>query len=289
VNFKTPGTYYVKAHYGESKETTDFEFVDSPKPSPSSTQNSRDPVPKPKPQVTQPTPNQQETKPVEYKPQKAEPVPKQTTKEPEREPDNLSVEDKQLGEMLNEITLNCDYSDYADTIVYYDGMGPALMRLCNYEQAISYFDKSLIKEPENVEVITNKATAYSKLGKIDLALEYYDIALGIDPNYLPALNNKANVLAQLGKLEEAILIYNSILDENPEYSISQDNLQKARENLVEYAKSKVSDKAKSSAVSLDSSTESDSLPVNYVEEPKKPSNIIEQIGSLFAGFFGFLS
>ncbi len=293
VNFKTPGKYYAKAHYGESKETVSFEFVESRQ---NSNQNAN-PVPKPQPQIThQVTKPKQETKPVEPKPQKPESTQvKETTRQITREPiqeekqDNLSVEDEQLGEMLNEITLNCDYNEYTDSIVYYDGMGPALMRLCNYDQAITYFDRSLINEPSNVEAITNKATAYSKLGKMDIALEYYDSALKIKPDYTPALNNKANALAQMGKLEEAILIYNSILEENPTYSISQDNLQKARENLVEYAKNRISDEP--NIVNLDDNTDTkaNTSIVNYDEKPKKQANIIEHIGSIFAGIFGFLS
>jgi tetratricopeptide (TPR) repeat protein len=192
--------------------------------------------------------------------------------------------------MLNEITLNCDYSEYADSIVYSDNMGPALMRLCSYEHAISYFDKSLIKKPNSVDVITNKAAALGKLGKLDSAIAYYDAALEIEPNYLPALNNKANALAQLGKFEEAISIYNTILDEDPSYTLSQINLQKAKENLVQYAKNQKPQMGSVSAIQFaDSDIKTEDAKINYDAYAKKPSNVIEQIGNIFANFFGFLS
>jgi tetratricopeptide (TPR) repeat protein len=286
VNFKTPGKYFAKAHYGESKETASFEFVSSPHVTPANNPNPATPQITLQPKITQQVPKQKEETKIDFAPQKPSSTPVIETRQEEQ--DNLSVEDKQLGEMLNEITLNCDYVEYTDSIVYYDGMGPALMRLCSYEQAISYFDKSLIKEPNDVGVITNKATAYSKLGKIDMALEYYDAALEIKPSYLPALNNKANALAQMGKFEESILIYNSILEKDPTYSISQANLQKASEGLVEYAKNHNQDE--SEIVNLgDADDSAGASIINYAKEPEKQPSLIDHIGNIFAGLFGFLS
>lgn len=280
VNFKTPGTYYVKAHYGESRETASFDFVEKPKP----TQIDQNPKPAPHPQ-SQPQLVQikQETQTISAIEPRQQREPVQT-----QEHDNLSVEDRELGIMLNEITLNCDYAEYSDAVIYYDGMGPALMRLCNYEQAISYFDRALVEDPYNVDIITNKATAYSRLGKMDLAMNYYDAVLEIKPDYLPALNNKANALAQLGRYEEAISVYNSILEKDPTYTISQTNLEKASENLVQYVKSRNSEDNSNVEVRADITPRTEASAVSYDEEAKQPS-IFDHIGSIFAGFFGFLS
>jgi tetratricopeptide (TPR) repeat protein len=164
------------------------------------------------------------------------------------------------------------------------------MRLCKYEQAVSYFDESIIKNPDNVGAITNKAIAYSKLGQLDLAIGYYDEALKIDPKYMPALNSKANALAQLGKFEDAISIYNAILDDDPAYAISQNNLQKTRENFVQYTKSQ--QEAQKAApnvplVQIDD-TKTDNSDINH-DTTKESKNFIDQIGNIFASFFGFLS
>lgn len=302
VNFKAAGKYTVKAHYGESKYETGFEFVipKVPHPDMSVPEKQEEPIVKPvveKPStdivnVSPPQKSLPETKIVEPEPKSpiAETTPKPKQEEANSDGlDNLSVEDIELGKMLNEIKLNCDTSEYLDSIAYYDGMGPALMRLCNYEQAISYFDQSLVYEPYNVEIITNKGSAFGKLGQHDVAIANYNMALEIDPTYLPALNNKANILAKQEKFEEAATIYSFVLELDPSYTVAAINLQKLKERLAETES--VDQKASLQQVKP-------TLPI--MEEPIKTEmagadttenaspNILEQIGSIFASFFGFI-
>ena len=130
---------------------------------------------------------------------------------------NLSVEDIELGIMLNQINLNCDSSILTDTISYYDGMGPALYRLCKFDSSLSFFNESLVKNPNDVEVITNKGSTLGKLGYFSEAITYYDQAIKLDPDFLPAKNNKANALANLQNYDDAILLYNEILEKSPDY------------------------------------------------------------------------
>ena len=140
---------------------------------------------------------------------------------------NLSVEDTELGKLLNQIALNCEQNEYTDTLSYYDGMGPALIRLCKYSEAIFYFDEDIKNAPNDVEILTNKGTALSKLGHFEEAILYYDSALGIDSSYVPALNNKGNALSQLGKFEEAIDVYNLGMKLNSENKILKENFEKS--------------------------------------------------------------
>jgi tetratricopeptide (TPR) repeat protein len=169
-------------------------------------------------------------------------------------------------------------------------MGPALMRLCNYDQAISYFDQSLIEDPNNVEIITNKGTALGKLGQSDLAIAHYDLALDIDPTYLPAMNNKANTLAEQGKLEDAIKIYNRILEQNPSYAISQDNFQKAKESLaIHISSQQINLPDAESSTLAEKPVKTETTVLEHAQTNMPPSNIIQQIGSIFASFFGFLN
>lgn len=294
VNFKTAGKYYAKAHYGESKQQVEFEFAVSPQVPPN--ENSESPA---HPQIVQTQSSIPQDNPkAQMMPQTSAPqtTPTQTIDnsnsqvissnndlpEEDEEPDNLSVEDQELGEMLNEIILSCDASKYSDIILYYDGMGPALMRLCNYEQAISYFDDSLIEDPSNIEALTNKATAYAKLGDLDVAIEYYDMVLETDPDFVPALNNKANALAQLGYFDEAISIYESIQNQDPQV---QANLQKAKESLAQSSKNQHEQQEVVSPVIRVSQME---VPEADYESPKS-DNFIDQIGSIFASFFELLS
>ena len=136
---------------------------------------------------------------------------------------NLTVEDIELGKLLNQITLKCDSSTYTDTISYYDGMGPALYRLCKFDSSLNFFNESLIDNPNDVEVLVNKGSTLGKLGHFSEAIVYYDQAIKIDPDFLPAKNNKANALANLGNFDNAILLYREILEKNPDYTIAQNN------------------------------------------------------------------
>ena len=138
---------------------------------------------------------------------------------------NLSVEDIELGKLLNEINLDCDKSKYSDTISYYDGMGPALYRLCKFESSLQFFTESLSKNPNDVEVLTNKGSALGKLGYFTEAILHYDKAIQLNPNFLPALNNKANILASSGNYEEAISLYAKVLGKSPNYITAQQNLE----------------------------------------------------------------
>ena len=138
---------------------------------------------------------------------------------------NLTVEDIELGKLLNQIQLDCDSSTYIDTISYYDGMGPALYRLCNFDSSLNFFNESLIHDPNNVEILVNKGSTLGKLGYFSEAIVYYDHAIRVDPNFLPAKNNKANALANLGNVKDAILQYNEILKQNPNYLTAKQNLE----------------------------------------------------------------
>lgn len=305
VNFKTLGHHTVKAHYGESKSETSFEFVSITVPPPNTSQPTKpdDSAEKPIPEkpatdivdIPKTQNNKPDTEIVEPpKPQKPDIVsePKQEEKVivDEIEPDNLSVEDVELGKMLNEIKLNCDSSQYLDSITYYDGMGPALMRLCSYEQAITYFDQSLIDEPYNIEIITNKGVAFGKLGQINVAINHYDMALEINPTYLSALNNKANALAKQGQFEEAIKIYNSVLEQDPSYTIAKINLQKLKEKIGEQIPIEQETNLSQDDTSIPimkEPTKIETAKMDSLQEIKSP-NIIEQIGSIFVSFFDFL-
>jgi len=72
---------------------------------------------------------------------------------------NLTVEDIELGKLLNQTNLKCDSSTFTDIISYYDGMGPALYRLCKFDSSLNFFNDSLIDNPNDVEILVNKGSA----------------------------------------------------------------------------------------------------------------------------------
>ena len=252
INFKIDGTYTVIAHYGESKIETSFEFIESipsvieeevvePKPkeiieeeteSKSSIVNEeKKTVP---PIVVKEPISENKESPIVKKQlpvaEKETPKPKQEKKSIKE--DNLSVEDIELGILLNQIALNCDQNDYIDTVSYYDGMGPALIRLCKYSDAIEFFDKELAAEPNNVQSLTNKGAALAKLGHFEEAILHYDHALEINPIFVPALNNKANALSQLWKFDEAIETYKIARNLEPTNQLINNNLALSESRFV---------------------------------------------------------
>ena len=216
---------------------------------------------------------------------------------------NLSVEDVELGKLLNQINLECDPSILTDTISYYDGMGPALYRLCNFESSLNSFNDSLIDNPNDVEILVNKGSALGKLGFFSEAIVYYDQAIAINPDFLPAKNNKANALVNLGSLDDAISIYHEILDDNPDYVTAQKNLEltlsktlSAKTAVDAFASSPSSLKAdKSDRLVFEDKEEEPSQLLekfNSTNNPKeKPTNFFEEVGFAFSSLgslFGFM-
>jgi len=284
VNFKTEGFYSISAFYGDSEVITSFEYVEK-------IETVGTPI------IDDDTDNDQSSndvggttsgsssneKIINDIPKTISPLANNLNENKKiiTPTKNLSVEDIELGIMLNQINLRCDTSEYVDTISYYDSMGPALIRLCKYAEAIYYYDQSLIQEPNNVEILTNKGSALAKMGFYEEAIMHYDSAIAVDPNYYLALNNKGNTLAILGNYDEAILSYNVALDSAPSNSVVSANLVKAQEKLANLEE--------------DSQELANSIVLEQEDYLIRSSNqqqttsIFDQIGKIFSSLFSFLS
>ncbi len=284
VNFKIDGTYSIKVHYGETEKITRFDFhkesgtetklenksiIKNNDESKTTTEKNNSNIKSPE------IINEQNTKPIDPKIQI-------------KKYDNLSVEDLELGKLLNQINLECDQSELVDTISYYDGMGPALYRLCKFDQSLIIFDDSLIKDPNNVEIITNKGAALGKLGYLSESIFYYDQALKIDSDFIPAINNKANALANMGKYDESILLYNDALQKNPDYNTARKNLKSVLSELP--LENKLASVEHGSSSEETPSEKIFEIENNSKHQTKKPSNFFEEIALAFSSlgsFFGF--
>ena len=297
VNFKIDGTYSIKAHYAEKEKTVFFDFF---KIIPETVEQET---------VEQETVEQETVEQETVEQETVESQPIQEIIEPELieqsvEPKlieselddtmftNLSIEDIELGKILNQINLDCDPSIFVDMISYYDGMGPALYRLCNFDSSLNFFVDSLIQDPNDVKILVNAGSAIGKLGDFSKAIFYYDLALDADSSFLPAKNNKANALANLGNLDDAILLYQEILDENPNSATTQKNLKTAL-SLVEKSQNKTNTLVQTPVENIDSQestlVEKDS-PID--NEKQKPVDFFEQVNSVFSSFgtfFNFLN
>ena len=202
---------------------------------------------------------------------------------------NLTVEDVELGKLLNQIKLECDSSTYIDTISYYDGMGPALYRLCQFDSSLNFFNESLVDNPNDVEILVNKGSTLGKLGYYSEAIVYYDHAISIDPNFLPAKNNKANALVNLGNYNDAVFLYDEILEQNPNYLT-------ARQNLEIVLSSNFDIDQTASLSNVESTSDSKSfLSKNILisdSEKLKSSNFFDEVGIAFSSLgslFDFLN
>ena len=291
VNFKTEGTYSISAFYGDSEEYASFDYVKTiettqPEPIDDKTSDKEVQQSKKEKQPVDEKPVTSNEKIIEKKSIVTEQKPKletQIEKKPtsSKSQDNLSVEDIELGIMLNQINLNCDKNDFVDSISYYDSMGPALIRLCKYADAIYYYDQSLIADPKNVDILTNKGSALAKMKFYDEAIIHYDYALSIEPNNFQTLNNKANALANLGNYEEAIMTYNKALVSSPGNPIILNNLEEAKSQLSSITNEK--------NIQLDETPILEQEPNLIKSNNQETTDLFEQIGNLFSSLFSFLS
>jgi tetratricopeptide (TPR) repeat protein len=282
VNFKTEGTYSISAFYGDSEEVTNFEFVKQNKNKiPIEEKKTSDDIKSSKS-------NEKTTDDKNDKPALSNNNLKNPTTNPSK---NLSVEDIELGVMLNQINLKCDRNEFVDTISYYDGMGPALIRLCKYSDAIFYYDQSLLKEPNNVDTLTNKGSALAKMGLYEEAIKYYNSALTVNPTNYFTLNNKANALANLGNFQEAFSLYKKALDVDGDNPIVLQNLEKALDKSITLQMKNEPIILKNDTLPRDSIMESEK---NLIKTSNQQTeNIFDQLGSILSSIgnsiFSFLS
>jgi len=309
VNFRTDGTYSIIAHYAETKETSFFDYYEILQPI------IEDTVEYTVVDVVEKTVDKEIQENIHIEEKIVEPsdeiisnvtnissnekiINEEKTNEnynsimddskrivPQnkiKKQTNLTVEDIELGKLLNQINLKCDSSILTDTISYYDGMGPALYRLCKFDSSLNFFNESLIDNPNDVEILVNKGATLGKLGYFDEAILYYNQAINIDPNFLPAKNNKANALVNLGYFDEAILLYNEILAKNPDYITARKNLDTALSETVEFETEKIV---------YQQSTLSEKT-ISFESKKEKSTNFFEDLSLAFSSLgslFGFLN
>ena len=290
INFKIEGKYDATAYYSDSKKIVYFDFVESLYNEIFETETIEEPIPTEtiednliiikESQIKADIQDDvlQETKiKNDINDKKNNAVAQVST-------NNLSVEDTELGKLLNQIALNCEQNEYTDTLSYYDGMGPALIRLCKYSEAIFYFDEDIKNAPNDVEILTNKGTALSKLGYFEEAILYYNSALGIDSSYVPALNNKGNALSQLGKFDEGIDVYKLGMELNSENKILKENFKKS---MTKFSSQQYPEET---SENIDQQIDKNNNDNFKIKNNNSAPNLFEKIGRIFssiASIFGF--
>lgn len=94
----------------------------------------------------------------------------------------------------------------------------ALDELGQYEEAISWYDLAIEKNPSDPIPWYDKGNIFDSIGKHEEAISCYDKVLEIIPNDTCALYNKATVLSRIGKLEEANFFYDKIISIDPTHT-----------------------------------------------------------------------
>ncbi|MBQ6444521.1 MAG: tetratricopeptide repeat protein [Methanosphaera sp.] len=108
------------------------------------------------------------------------------------------------------------YSDTQESQLCITGLQKLLLE-SNPNEAMTYFNKVLKINPENVDTLNYKAIILFNQARYDQSIKYFDKCLEIDENYYYALFNKSLVLIRTKKLDEAFLCFEKLLN-NPDSS-----------------------------------------------------------------------
>jgi len=90
--------------------------------------------------------------------------------------------------------------------------------LKRFEEALSVFDRALLRSPDQAELSCNKANALRALGNFDEALACYDQAIALKPDYAEAHNNRGICFDEVMRMSEALFSYRSALAFRPDYA-----------------------------------------------------------------------
>ena len=95
-----------------------------------------------------------------------------------------NIDTKNNNDPLSTIFTSRDVFNYIDK-------GNELFDEGKYDQAITYYDKALAIDSNDIEALNDKGAALANLGKHEEALTYYDKVLAIDPHNEYARNQKS--------------------------------------------------------------------------------------------------
>ena len=106
--------------------------------------------------------------------------------------------------------------------------GWALSNLDQYKETITWIDEALALDKNNVYLLNVKGTALFKFERYDEAIEYFDKALQIKPNFIDGWNSKGECLNGFQRYKEAIDCFDKVL------YISNDNVKLLNKALAFY-------------------------------------------------------
>jgi TolB-like protein/Tfp pilus assembly protein PilF len=94
-------------------------------------------------------------------------------------------------------------------------LGLVTRRQGKWDESVAYFEKCLVLDPLNAEVLSNTAWTYAMRRKFPAALKFYDRALEITLNDLDVVAAKAGIYQAGGNLKEAATLLSGINVQSP--------------------------------------------------------------------------
>ena len=103
----------------------------------------------------------------------------------------------------------------------WESISAALVGEDRFEEAITYLDKILEEEPENLKALSNKAGLLIKLEKFNESIILSNRVLEIEPDRISTLTNKAIALERLKEYEKSFLTFSKIIFLEPKNEAAQ--------------------------------------------------------------------
>ena len=136
-----------------------------------------------------------------------------------------------VGTILRNPVWKDNFTLFTDTVkkspndpVAHDGLGEALLKRKQIDEAIAQFQIALRLKPNLSNAYNNLGMAYRLRGLTDPSIRYYQLAIRFGPRYAVAHYNLANVYGDLGRIDEAIENYRIALRLKPGFAEAHNNL-----------------------------------------------------------------
>ena len=91
-------------------------------------------------------------------------------------------------------------------LVIYD-LGIALSLNAQYDESLTFFDKLIALQPNNINPYIRKAINLKKLDRLDDSINCYQKIIDLEPKYIDAYIKKAELLIFIGNSKAAQLLY----------------------------------------------------------------------------------
>lgn len=101
------------------------------------------------------------------------------------------------------------------TSIDYQAMGEVQYKKGNREKAVSYFNKALEKDPDNIEAYSGRGMSYFALGDFSKAIEDFDKVRRAEPYRSEAYSALGSAYASYEKYDQAVIVLKKALELNP--------------------------------------------------------------------------